>query len=230
MKKFFLFFILISFPLLMKAQFSDDFSDGDFTNNPTWIGDVSRFDTNLTLLHHSLDTINGESYLSTECKVVKNASWEFDVELLFDPSISNYSKVYLMSDKSDLTSNLYGYFVKIGGESGSVDNVSLFSQIANVETKIIDGVIGLAASNPDLKIKVTLDGIGNWELFVDTSNSYFSQGIAFNNIVVNSGTQFWNGTDERGMKLSSGIYIVLLDFLSVDGFVNQYKKVVVLHN
>ena len=186
MKKFFLFFILISFPLLMKAQFSDDFSDGDFTNNPTWIGDVSRFDTNLTLLHHSLDTINGESYLSTECKVVKNASWEFDVELLFDPSISNYSKVYLMSDKSDLTSNLYGYFVKIGGESGSVDNVSLFSQIANVETKIIDGVIGLAASNPDLKIKVTRDSIGNWELFVDTSNSYFSQGIAFNNIVVNS--------------------------------------------
>jgi hypothetical protein len=152
MKKSFLFFILISFPLLMKAQFSDDFSDGDFTNNPTWIGDVSRFDTNLTLLHHSLDTINGESYLSTECKVVKNASWEFE--------------------RSDL--------------------------MASISVYNSDGIL----------INVLIN----------------------NELIGNSGTQFWNGTDERGMKLSSGIYIVLLDILSDDGFVNQYKKVVVLHN
>ena len=187
MKKSFLFFILISFPLLMAAQFSDDFSDGDFTNNPIWIGDIDKFEVNASgLLHHLYDTISGESSLVVVCQVSKNAVWEFDITLLFDPSSSNFSKVFLMSDETDLTSDLNGYFVKIGGESGNIDNVSLFSKIGNIEVKIIDGIDGIAASNPNLKIKVTRDDIGNWELFVDTSNYSISQGVAFHDAVLSS--------------------------------------------
>ena len=79
----------------------------------------------------------------------------------------------------------------------------------------------------------------NWEFersdLMASISVYNSDGILINvlinnELIGNSGTQFWNGTDERGMKLSSGIYIVLIDVLSDDGFVNQYKKVVVLHN
>ena len=171
----------------MKAQFSDDFSDGDFTNNPTWIGDIDKFEVNASgLLHHLYDTISAESSLVVVCQVSKNAVWEFDITLLFDPSSSNFSKVFLMSDETDLTSDLNGYFVKIGGESGNIDNVSLFSKIGNVEVKIIDGIDGIAASNPNLKIKVTRDDIGNWELFVDTSNYSISQGVAFHDAVLSS--------------------------------------------
>ena len=186
MKKCFFIFILFSQSLVIVAQFTDDFSDGDFTNNPTWNGDVSRFDTNITLLHHLLDTVNGESYLSTECKVAFSAIWEFDITLLFDPSTSNFSKIYLMSNKSDLTSNLNGVFVKIGGESGAIDNVSLYTQSGNSTTKIIDGILGIAASNPDLKVKVIRDSIGNWELIVGNPNFPTSQGTAFDTTIISS--------------------------------------------
>ena len=91
MKKCFFTFIFILYALIGYAQFMDDFSDGDFTTNPVWIGDVGNFEVDaLNFLHHKTDTISGESYLVTECKVVVNAVWEFDVKLLFDPSTSNY--------------------------------------------------------------------------------------------------------------------------------------------
>ena len=50
--------------------------------------------------------------------------------------------------------------------------MSLFVQNGLSSTKIIDGIDGIAAVNPELKIKVTRDSIGNWELFVDTSSIF----------------------------------------------------------
>ena len=41
-------------------------------------------------------------------------------------------------------------------------------------------------------------------------------------------SEFWNGTDEIIISLLQGMYIVVVDFLSDIGLVNQYKKVVVL--
>jgi len=104
MRKCLLLFILTTCSQVGFAQFTDDFSDGDFTDNPVWTGDLNRFDTNVTLLHHLSDTINGESYLSIECKVAFNAVWEFDVTLLFDPSTSNYAKVHVFSEDGEVES------------------------------------------------------------------------------------------------------------------------------
>ena len=44
MKKYFLFFILLCNSYLIFAKFSDDISDGDFSNNPIMIGDFIRFE------------------------------------------------------------------------------------------------------------------------------------------------------------------------------------------
>ena len=187
MRKHLLTFIFLVQSLIGFSQFSDEFSDGNLTNNPTWLGNIGSFEVDTTFKLHLNDSIANTSYLTIQSQAIINASWEFEIKLEFDPSTSNYAKVYLVADQEDLTTDLNGYFVKIGGESGTVDDVSLYVQNGNSNTKIIDGTDGLAANSPEFKIKVTRDAIGNWELFLDTSNTYFSEGITFdNNITISN--------------------------------------------
>jgi len=181
MKTRLLTFMFFAQSLVGFSQFSDDFYDGDFTNNPTWIGDAGNFEVDTTYKLHLNDSVTNTSYLSTASQAIINGSWEFEIKMDFSPSTSNYARVYLTSDEQDLSSNLNGYFVKIGGESGTVDAVSLYIQNGISTTKIIDGTDGIAATNPDLRIKVIRDNLGNWELFTDTAGQYFSEGVAFEN-------------------------------------------------
>ena len=112
----FLFFIIFSLPYLISAQLADNFSDGDFTDNPTSFGDYDKFELDsFKRLHTIYDLVSFEIYLSTINKVSENAVWEFSLEYLFDPSSSNFAKIFLMSDNEDLTSNLISCFVKVDG-------------------------------------------------------------------------------------------------------------------
>lgn len=163
------------------AQFSDDFSDLDFTNNPTWSGQDTNFviDTNSVQLRLLAPAVTASSYLSTSSVSIYNATWQFKVFLNFNPSGSNYAQVYLVADAPDLSNN--GYFVRIGN---TTDEVSLYRQSGGTETEIIDGTDDLVdVAAPELFIKVTRDSVGNWELFADTSLSgnYVSQGVISDN-------------------------------------------------
>lgn len=186
MKKLLFTFLFLFQHILGFSQFTDDFSDGNFTINPSWKGDTALFEIDSNLSLHLTDTISNTSYLYTNCESINNASWEFDIKLDFSPSTSNYAKIYLTSDQQNLTSNLNGYFLKVGGQSGAVDDISLYIQNGNSETKIIDGTDGIAANNPELRIKVTRDNVGNWEMYLDTSNTYFLDGSSFNNSIISS--------------------------------------------
>ena len=181
-----LFFFLLFFPVIVFGQFTDSFSDGDFTNNPNWLGDIGVFevDTNFTL--HLNDSVANISSLVTQSQSIINGEWVFSVRLDFAPSTNNYARVYLVSDEQDLTGPLNGYFVKIGGQSGTVDDISLYRQMATNHTEVIDGIDSLASNYPNISVKVTRDSIGNWELFVDTNSGFFTQGIAFDNSITES--------------------------------------------
>ena len=186
MRKCLLLFILTTFTQVVFAQFLDNFSDGEFTNNPIWSGNVGVFEVDTTFKLHLNDTISGESFLATESNVSINAVWEFDVRLEFNSSSSNFAKVYLTADDQNLTADLNGFFIQIGGQTGATDNIRLYKQEGDTDELLINGIEGAAAISPDLKIKVTRDSIGNWELFTDTSNIYFSEGTAFDNILLPS--------------------------------------------
>lgn len=158
------------------AQFTDSFSDGEFITNPGWTGDNSKFSVQVNRLRLTAPAVNDVAYLSVPSAAINDASWEFLVHLDFDPSGSNYTDVYVVSDQPALTSLLNGYFVRVGGAS---DEVSLFHQNGVTKTEIIDGLDArVAGASVVVKVKVTRDESGSWQLFSDpaVTGTYVMEG------------------------------------------------------
>lgn len=162
------------------AQFTDNFSDGNFITNPTWTGTDTKFSVQSEVLRLTAAAVSESAYLSTPSASITHASWEFQVTIEGSTSSSNYADVYLVSDAAVLTGSLNGYFVRIGGTN---DEVSLFEQTGTTKNnKIIDGVDGRVNQTlATIKIKVTRDENGNWQLFSDaTASGYMLEGSANN--------------------------------------------------
>ena len=137
------FFLLVAFFTLsdLNAQFSDNFTDADFSANPTWIGDDSVFtvvdQSGNMRLRSNKTMLNSSFYLSTASNSSQDTQWEWYTNLLFSTSGANYVDVYLTANQSNLLSpTLSGYFVRIGGTD---DEICLFKRVAGTATKIIDG-------------------------------------------------------------------------------------------
>jgi len=167
---------------LIFAQFSDDFTDGDFTNNPIWSGNVANHEVDASfILHLNAPAQTDTSYLSTPSVAINAATWEFFVQMTFNPSSSNYAKIYLVSDQANLTGSLNGYFIKVGN---TTDEISLYRQDGLTETEIIDGIDGRVNTNPvNVAIQVTRDNAGNWQVLSDTTGgtTYVLEGSGLDN-------------------------------------------------
>ena len=180
----FILFLFLAFATKLSAQigFSDNFNDSNFTLSPVWSGEVSKFEVNAAKelqLNNSTAVSSNETYLSTPSLAVNDAFWEFYIRLNFNPSTSNFAKVYLISDNQNLTAALNGYYVQIGGQSGTVDNVRLYRQDGTVDSLLIDGPDGTVATAPAVKVRVTKTTANLWSLFLDqsgTGSSYQLQG------------------------------------------------------
>ena len=183
----FLFLILAIFPFICKGQFTDDFSDGNFTENPVWIGDIERFIVNNNKELQLFDELQtSPSYLVTESGAVNGASWEFIVRFAFNPSSTSFADVYLISDNQNLNSSLNGYFIRIGDTS---DDVSLYRKDGNAAVKIIDGTDKrLDVTNVRVRVRATRDLSGNWNLYSDTTGGrdYYHEGSVFDSTYTNS--------------------------------------------
>jgi hypothetical protein len=149
------------------GQVQDNFSDGDFTANPLWGGSDTKFTISSELLRLN-DVAASTAYLSTASAAIHEASWEFYVQMDFNTSGSNFTKVYLVSDQPGFALPLNGYYVSIGGNT--VDEIALYRQTGSGSpVKIIDGLDNrINFTTVKAKIKVTRDGSGNWNLYTDT--------------------------------------------------------------
>ena len=164
-------YLLFLLPNLLTAQFSDNFSDGDFLKNPSWEGDTGAWVVlNAQLKSNGPAVTPSVLYLSTPSSLAYDCQWEFFVNTKLATSSGNYMDVFLISDQKNLNSNLNGYFVRIGGTK---DEISLFKKQGAILTKIIDGkdkFLSSASNNPS-KIKVIRNKAYQWTLEVDNTGS-----------------------------------------------------------
>ncbi len=168
MRFHFLFFLFST--SFSSAQVVDNFTDGDFTSNPAWTGDAPEFTVNASQQLQLNNTLAGASYLSVQNAItsLNNTEWRFYIKQSFAPSSSNYGRVYLVSDQTNLEASLNGYYLQFG-EAGSLDAVELFRQSGLTSTSVARGTNAQIAASFAVGIKVTRDASGNWNLYMDAT-------------------------------------------------------------
>lgn len=168
MRYFFSFIAFIGLLSAVSGQTSDDFSDGNFSSNPTWIGTSTDFIINASNQLQLNNTVAASSYLSTShnLNTLSDKEWRIYVKQTFSPSTSNYGRVYLCSDNSDLSLAQNGYYLQFG-EANATDAVRLFKLVAGTSTQICAGIDGQIANSFTTSIKVNRNAIGDWSLYID---------------------------------------------------------------
>ena len=178
------------------AQLNENFSDGDFTNNPVWNGSNNGIDFSIIpngnkyQLRSNSTQSSSNFYLSTVNNLATETVWEFWCNLQFNTSSSNFVDVYLISDQENLqNASINGYFIRMGGTD---DEISLYRRTGatNTSVKIIDGTNGaLNTSNNFCKIRVTRTSANLFILERDLSGigfDYFSEGSVVDNVILTS--------------------------------------------
>jgi hypothetical protein len=169
------------------AQITDDFSDGDFTQNPSWTGDDTQF--NITSQQLKLNSTGTDtSYLVTASTAAQTAEWQIWFKLSFNPSSGNFGKIYLISDQANLNASLNGYFIQLGG-IGTLDDIRLFRQDGLTQVQLIDGPDStLQNSTNEVRLKVIRDVSGLWTILADTlgGQNLVSQGSVTDNTYISS--------------------------------------------
>jgi len=160
--------ILMLFPFLLSAQLSDSFTDGNFTENPEWVGNTSLFIVNPALQLQLNSSGESTTYLSTILNTQILSEWKIWTKLSFSPSDNNNARIYLVADQSNITEPLNGYFLKLG-EGGSLDAIELYRQSGTATFLICRGTDGLIANSFTIRIKVLRNSAGMWSVYADPS-------------------------------------------------------------
>ena len=183
MRKILLLFLIL--PLFGWTQVFDDFSDGDFTANPAWVGSDTSFVVNNGNQLQSAATFAGEAYLAI---ATEGEEWRFWIRENFSPSTNNFADVWLCADTSSLSSATRGYFLRFGS-AGSQDAIELYRKDGSTETLICRGMDAAIASSFKVAVKVNRDAEGYWTLATDYDNvgSYAIEAEGYDNTMTVEG-------------------------------------------
>lgn len=157
-------------PGFLAAQFTDNFSDGEFFTDPAWSGETDKFTAVSGQLELNDPAQMGSAYLVTPSSASRNAVWEFFHSYAGNPSTSNRAEFYLMSDQANLSGPLNGYYLRIGEQSGTTDQLKLFRRTGANSTEILATPAGSALNGSgevSIRIRVERDDLGNFTVYAD---------------------------------------------------------------
>lgn len=162
--------LFLSLPITVFAQFSDEFSDGDFLNNPTWSGDTGHFIVNGSFQLQSdgpAQSDTAQLHTAFTPDFDDTITWDLYWHLDFAPSGNNTSRIYLTSSSADLAgSSNYGYYIRIGN-SGD-DSLLLHRADGSGSDLIASGTTDYS-NDPELSLRVVRYPSGLWEIYSDSA-------------------------------------------------------------
>jgi hypothetical protein len=156
------------------AQFTEKFTDSDFISHPTWTGDTALFRVNTALQLQLNASGEGIAALCASNALLPDMEWNVWAKLSFAPSDNNLARIYLSSDQANLKGPLNGYYLKLG-ETGSADAIELIRQSGNSHTVICRGSEGLLAASFAIRIRVTREAGGLWNVYADPLGGIYYQ-------------------------------------------------------
>ena len=99
-------------------------TDDTHTYDPlSWDGETEKFrieDDGLIRLYDTSDQA-GTACLATPLTTPDRTCWQLHVRLSFNPSANNHLRIYLMADSPDLTGNVDGYYLQVGGKEDDLE-------------------------------------------------------------------------------------------------------------
>lgn len=162
--------LLLALPGFCFAQINDDFSDFEFSSSPTWTGDIDSFSAATGVLSSNGPAASAIIYLSTSNTMIDNTEWHFKLSVDFNPSTTNFLKVFLVSNNANLEASLNGYYIKVG-ETGN-DSIIIYKQTGVSSTQVFKGshtLMNSSAASSTVGIKVIRDAVGNWDVYSDNT-------------------------------------------------------------
>jgi hypothetical protein len=223
MTRILIFLLLVS--LSVNGQINETFTDGDFDNNPQWIGSTSKFIVDSQFrLQLKAPAEASSALLFTSSAAMEDASWRFDFIMDFNPSTSNYAKVWIAADNSDPSLIKNGIAVSLGSAD---DAVSLQYVENGKTTTVIRGQSGRLNKNRcEGTVFVTRSG-NEWRLEFESEGTRFYEGVATFNPVFAS---VWFGFYCNYTQTRSTLF--WFDNIVVEGnpFIDRHKPHVIGHS
>ena len=174
--KWFIISILYLLSIPLRGQFSDDFSDGNFSENPKWVGDTAQFIINGAQQLQLNGNESGKAWLMTDNLFrEEEVEWRFFVKLSFSPSGNNNARVHLAANQPILDNNQLTEFYLQLGEAGSNDVPELFFQ-ENGESTSVFRCNRSIASSTSLYIKIVKEQGNLWRIYAaETANGIYEE-------------------------------------------------------
>lgn len=199
--------VILLYAVATRAQFVEDFSDGDYTSEPVWSGIYANFAVNPWKQLQTKAQQASYSWLVTPCRVNHRAEWTFWCRVATVPTAYNWLRFYLISDAENPQYG-NGWYVQVGGAN---KNITLDRQThGNIETLIENETRKQLIAQEDNKlfVRVTLDENGVFELYsqvVGVDVDYVAEGMYKALYVGESG---WCGLLVRNTSQTGGCYYV----------------------
>jgi hypothetical protein len=148
------------------CQLTDNFNDGNFTSNLSWKGNTESFIVDpLNRLRLNASGA-GNSVLYIDATYPPSFSIEMTIKQEFNPSGSNFSRLYFLADNTDLAKS-NSYYLQFG-ENGTEDAVRFYKQTNGSSSLLSSGKLGsLNTDSSFFKIFLTRFNEDNFNFSID---------------------------------------------------------------